>query len=180
MKRDVLNLLRCPACGHPHLLAEVFRERAGDEVQDGILYCRACRTWYPVEDGLLELLAGDLVYHDDRARFWESHADKLTPLGLHPDANRLESDQSRLQRRQQRHFDWWASNDQQTYTAYEQTPFWIAADRIAFAPWRSEIQPDKWLIDVGCAQGRSTFKILDLITESMKYWTVLDVTLSIL
>jgi ubiquinone/menaquinone biosynthesis C-methylase UbiE len=38
----------------------------------------------------------------------------------------------------------------------------LAADRLAFDRWRKEIQPGHWLLDVGCAEGRSTFKLIDL------------------
>jgi SAM-dependent methyltransferase len=41
-------------------------------------------------------------------------------------------------------------------------PFWVAADAIAFSGWRRRIQPGRWLLDVGCGQGRSAFKLMDL------------------
>jgi ubiquinone/menaquinone biosynthesis C-methylase UbiE len=67
-----------------------------------------------------------------------------------------------LQLKQQSHFDWYANNSKQSYWDYEHTSFWLAADQIAFQSWRNEIQERKWLLDVGCAQGRSTFKVMDL------------------
>jgi ubiquinone/menaquinone biosynthesis C-methylase UbiE len=90
------------------------------------------------------------------------HAGALTKHGLHPDTEPADSDGAALQTKQQQHFDWYAANATQTYAEYERTPFWQAADRLAYDPWRSAIRPGRRLLDVGCAQGRSTFKLMDL------------------
>jgi len=139
----------------------VFKEASKNEILDGIVWCEKCHNWYPIEDRLLEFLPIHLAYVDDRAGFWKSYSNELKDLGLSFD---LKSDglNSELQLKQQSHFDWYADNSKQTYTSYEQTPFWLAADALAFNSWRNGIRPGKWLLDVGCAQGRSTFKMMDL------------------
>jgi ubiquinone/menaquinone biosynthesis C-methylase UbiE len=86
----------------------------------------------------------------------------MQTLGLQPDTAPTNKAAVEAQRIQQEHFDWYAGNDTQTYSAYEQMPFWREVDAKTFAAWRKELQPGKWLLDVGCAQGRSTFKLLDL------------------
>jgi 2-polyprenyl-3-methyl-5-hydroxy-6-metoxy-1,4-benzoquinol methylase len=98
---------------------------------------------------------------EDRRRFWDAHSASLRQLGLQSFAV---ADQGtvKAQRLQQKHFDWYAGNDQQTYSSYEQMPFWRALDAAVFADWRRQIHPGSWLLDVGCAQGRSTFPFLDL------------------
>jgi SAM-dependent methyltransferase/uncharacterized protein YbaR (Trm112 family) len=171
MRVEVLTRLRCPACRSSRLASQEFlRER--DEFLEGVVWCEDCRSWFPVEDGFLDLLTGPLAYAEERRAFWKKREAELTALALAPTAPGDgrdepaggESASQALQ--QQKHFDWYASNDEQRYSDYEATPFWRAADRIAFEPWKAEIRermrPDQWLLDVGCAQGRSTFHMMDL------------------
>jgi ubiquinone/menaquinone biosynthesis C-methylase UbiE/uncharacterized protein YbaR (Trm112 family) len=162
MRLDIVELLSCPVCGNHPLSYEYFDMDGEYDIQYGVLWCSACWNWYPIENGLLELLSGDLAYADDRTRFWTDYKTRLEVLGLRPfttTSNQLDVE-NKL--RQQDHFDWFANNPQQTYTSYEQSSFWQAADTLAFEEWRKEIVPGSCLLDVGCAQGRSTFKIIDL------------------
>lgn len=133
-----------------------------ERVADGVVWCGDCIGWYAVEDGLLELLNPGLSYRDDREKFARKYAGDLKLLGLDSSLSSSEPDDNTLQVRQQSHFDWYAHNSKQSYSDYANTPFWVAADKMAFGPWRNEIQKGKWLIDIGCAQGRSTFKVMDL------------------
>jgi SAM-dependent methyltransferase/uncharacterized protein YbaR (Trm112 family) len=162
MNQETLNLLRCPACGAADLTHSVFDEGLSAEILNGVVWCRNCGHWYPVEDGLLELLAGELVYWDDRQRFWNCYADRLTALRLRKDEGQAKSTLNELQAKQQAHFDWYAENRGQTYLEYERMPFWRAFDTKTFDSWRPEMKANSWLLDVGCAQGRSTFKLADL------------------
>jgi ubiquinone/menaquinone biosynthesis C-methylase UbiE len=127
---------------------------------DGVVWCEDCRQWYPIEGRLLDLLIGPLAYADDRARFWSQNEARLRTLELAPESE-ADTSSKALQKHQQRHFDWYAENEDQSYFEYEHTPFWQAADLIAFEPWKRAIAPGSWLLDVGCAQGRSTFKFMD-------------------
>ena len=136
-----------------------------------MVWCQACRTWFPIEEGFLDFLTGPLAYPEEKQRFWETRETQLSALGLAaPDRDgesaRKNATHSEAQALHQReHFDWYASNEEQRYSEYEVTPFWRAADRIAFEPWKAEIRAkkgeDRWLLDVGCAQGRSTFHFMD-------------------
>lgn len=162
MRRDILPLLRCPACQGGGLQAFAWREGQDDTIADGVVGCGHCSTWYPIEDRLLEFLIAPLAYKDDRERFWNTHAQRLIALGLRKDDGGPPSPKEGLQSQQQAYFDSYSLADEHSYCAYEQTPFWRAADQLAFTPWRSKIRPGSWLLDVGCAQGRSTFKLMDL------------------
>jgi ubiquinone/menaquinone biosynthesis C-methylase UbiE/uncharacterized protein YbaR (Trm112 family) len=162
MRFNLINLLRCPICNQSKLSHKAFNGNE-DEIINGVLWCTSCSTWYPIEDRLLEFLVGDLAYPDDRNKFWIKYSEQLTVLGLTSDNNCLPTvTNTELQAKQQTHFDWYAENSKQTYLEYERKPFWLSADRIAFEPWREEIQPGRWLLDVGCAEGRSTLKVMDL------------------
>jgi ubiquinone/menaquinone biosynthesis C-methylase UbiE len=65
------------------------------------------------------------------------------------------------QLKQREHFDWFAENPSQNYTAYQQTPFWVAVDRSTYEAWLAEVTPGGWILDVGCADGRSAFPFAD-------------------
>jgi ubiquinone/menaquinone biosynthesis C-methylase UbiE/uncharacterized protein YbaR (Trm112 family) len=161
MRETALAKMCCPAC-RGALRWQTF-ERWGDaEIDHGVVWCVACHSWYPIEGGLLELLPPELAYREDRDRFWHARRAQLQALGLKPAADAAEAGAADAQRKQQEHFDWYASNEVQSYSAYEQMPFWEAVDRKAFRDWRREVRPGGWLLDVGCAQGRSIFNFMDL------------------
>jgi ubiquinone/menaquinone biosynthesis C-methylase UbiE len=111
-------------------------------------------------------MIGALAYEDDRSRFWSQHEHRLLELGLDPHSA-AGSEQKDLQKIQQKHFDWWADENNQSYFEYEESSFWRAADLIAFEPWKREIAQGSRLLDVGCAQGRSTFKFMDFDLDIM-------------
>ncbi len=163
MYPEVVSKLRCAACQADPLHLETYATAADDDVREGVVWCEVCRTWYPIEDGLLDMLLGGLAYVEDRARFWQTHQTKLSGLGLKPDEAPVNTAEYALQRTQQEHFDKYSGNGQIQYLSdFEQKPFWVAADKIANDPWREQIQQDTWLLDVGSANGRSTFKMADL------------------
>ena len=136
MHADLLDKLVCASCGQNGLSVSIFLKNE-EEILEGAVWCEHCKFWYPIEDGLLEFLARDLAYTDDRAKFWSLHAKELEALGLKPNEV-ADKEACVLQRQQQDHFDWYAANTTQTYKDYADTPFWTASDKIAFEPWRRQ------------------------------------------
>ena len=117
MRPDVIDMLVCPECGGHPLCYEDFVTDGGTEILDGVVWCSTCGKWYPIEDGLLELLENALAYTEDRARFWDTHAAHLMNMGLKPYTSSCEQCDTEAQRQQQAHSDWYAANPQQSYTA---------------------------------------------------------------
>lgn len=158
MQASVATVLRCPGCGDTHLRAETYEGSPGGDIREGAIICRRCRTWYPIEDHVLEFLPPQLAYWEDRKKFFQNHKTRLKGLGFVP----READQSYpLQRTQQQYFDWYADNERQAYTSYAESPFWQATDAHIFGAWEKRIRPGMRLLDVGCAQGRSAFRFAD-------------------
>ena len=135
---------------------------------EGIVWCRSCRMWYPVEEGVLDLLLGDLAYAEDRKRFRERHAITFEELDL-VSAPPAADASVKLQSLQQAHFDWYATNTKQSYLAYEQMPFWLSVDALTFEDWKKQLRPGSRVLDVGCGNGRSTFKLMDLDLEILAF-----------
>lgn len=162
MRESVLPRLCCAAC-RGNLAWKTFRAGADGVIEEGVAWCEHCRGWYPIEESLLELLPPDLAYHEDRRRFWQRCQTELSALGLEAPAQQAaEPSAAEAQRHQQQHFDWYGNNDGQTYGSYSEMPFWRAVDDLTFADWKKQVRPGGWLLDVGCAQGRSTFPFMDL------------------
>jgi len=116
-------------------------------------------AWYPIEDRVLELLQPALAYAADRASFHKTWQHRLQEVGLSVKAGQQATEDVTEQLHQQQHFDWYSDNDSQTYNTYERMRFWQLVDHHIFAAWCEQIKPDTRLLDVGCAQGRSTFKV---------------------
>ena len=160
MLKSVLPLLRCPGCRATPLRAVVFRATA-HRILDGALTCAACRAIYTIDDGLLELVPSSLVDADAAARFADRFAAQLVAAGVSVGPGPHQADVT-AQLAQRKHFDWFAENDSQTYTAYQASPFWVAEDAQTFAAWRARITPGASVLDVGCANGRSAFPLLNV------------------
>lgn len=169
MRSEILRLLLCPECLASPLEHAPFSRSPDGAIDSGVAWCVHCEAWYPIEDGILELLRAPLAYAEDRDRFWKKHEARLRDLGLAKNRAGPPGPHDVATRQQQTHFDWYAANDTQTYNTYETMPFWRAADALAFGPWREEIRPGRRLLDVACAQGRSTFPWMDLDIEIVAF-----------
>src|SRR4051794_12565658 len=64
----ITTYLTCASCSNDTLQVTAF-DRDGDEVMHGVAICDACRAWYRIEDGLLELLPTTLRNAERDARF---------------------------------------------------------------------------------------------------------------
>ncbi|MEO8400905.1 MAG: methyltransferase domain-containing protein [Gammaproteobacteria bacterium] len=161
MKGNLLQHLRCTTC-QGNLAWHAYSNHNKDEIKDGIAWCESCKNWYPIEDSLLELLPPNLAYHDDRKRFFEKYRADMENRGLIVAADQEKDSSVEMQLKQQEHFDWYSQNENQSYNDYEHLPFWEAVDLVTFADWRKRVKPNTWMLDIGCAQGRSAFKFMDM------------------
>jgi SAM-dependent methyltransferase/uncharacterized protein YbaR (Trm112 family) len=162
MLKTLVPLLACPTCGNDRSLeSQSFSADTDGHIQDGVLVCRCCGTWYSIDDGLLELVPRSLAEQDDLSAFSRRWKTRLDLLGLRPSAEPLSRRNFQAQLKQREHFDWYAENGDQSYCDYETTPFWKAVDAAAFGQWRPQIAQRAWLLDVGCANGRSAFRLID-------------------
>lgn len=84
LRQETVSLLSCAACGSDALNSDVFAEGPDRQIETGVLWCRSCRSYFPVEEGILELVSGALADTQARDRFWSAHKAQLEPLGLEP------------------------------------------------------------------------------------------------
>jgi len=160
MRKSVLQMLCCPVCRNT-LHSHAYEMESDDDIREGVTWCTSCHNFYPIERNLLELLPPNLAYSEDKMRFWHSHRQDLKERGLSINESVSQNASFEMQKKQQEHFDWYSKNENQDYNAYERLPFWKSVDTLTFADWHKSVQPGKVMLDIGCAQGRSTFKFTD-------------------
>ncbi|WP_321401361.1 methyltransferase domain-containing protein [Maridesulfovibrio sp.] len=152
-----IKLLCCPECKNKLEHINFESSSSAKEIHDGVLYCKACNEWYPIEHGVADLLTGPLAYQSKLDSFWEKHKDRLKSVNLQ---QRKQSESNNtgneLELEQQRHSDWFADNEEQTYTEFSEQTTWTCADEIVLEEWKDEISDNTNILEIGCAQGRFT------------------------
>jgi SAM-dependent methyltransferase/uncharacterized protein YbaR (Trm112 family) len=158
----VIPKLMCPACADENgtLAPQVFDADPADHIRAGVVICTGCRAWYPIQDGILELVRPELLDGEAFAAFVSRFGGHLTGVGLtvaaaHPGGAPAADVSAQLEQRQ--HFDWYAENPTQDYSDYARSPFWCAVDDVTFEAWTGRVRREDWLLDIGCANGRSSF-----------------------
>jgi ubiquinone/menaquinone biosynthesis C-methylase UbiE/uncharacterized protein YbaR (Trm112 family) len=158
MKLAFVDLFRCPTCLRSGLVAH-SEETVEGRCAQGVLICRSCRAWYPISDYVLDLLPGGRERPGSRAEFFECNRGWLEPLGVGPPAAEADP-QFAAQMHQREHFDDLARRqDEFSYRALGQLHFQRALREITFAEWEPRIRPGAVILDIGCADGLSTFDV---------------------
>jgi ubiquinone/menaquinone biosynthesis C-methylase UbiE/uncharacterized protein YbaR (Trm112 family) len=139
-RKRFVKIARCPTCRKGKL-----------QWTDEVAICKTCHAWFPIIDDIPELVPISIAYNEDREKTWKH-------VGIR---YRLHNDSKQIPRYvaqdvQRHHFDTYATDSTQSYNTYERMSFWKAIDKVIFGTWM-DIMPDQaTILDVGCAQGRST------------------------
>lgn len=158
---DLFPKLQCPNCGNIHLELDVFDMGENNHVNNGVIQCRECDTWYPIEEELLEFIEPAMMYQEDVNRFYQAHRAKFQELNIPPmDFDRFNKGDNKGQQEEQRqHFDDFATDDKMSYDKFENLPFMKALTGILYDVWKTKTKNDEWLIDIGSGNGNSAFKM---------------------
>ena len=161
MLKKVLSLYVCPCCrdGEGTLAATAFNE-TNDEIIDGLLRCSSCSASFPIVDRLLDLVPPPLLDLAVLSAFEQRYAAELTAIGYERSADAGTAsthEELAAQLKQRAHFDGYADGVLQRYDDYANMSFWRAADDWTFERWHRLIAPGELLLDIGCADGRSSF-----------------------
>jgi SAM-dependent methyltransferase len=136
-------------------------EGTNDDIIDAIVWNKETKDWYFVEERLLDLLPPAFSYPQDRKLFFQKYENSFTQLGLQLDEgiSKEFNKTAKSVLEQQEHFDEYSGSEKQSYSEYENSPFWKAADNITYSHWNKILHysspKDKLLVDIGSAQGRS-------------------------
>lgn len=164
MHRDFVPLLSCPGCRRPGLTLNALDGCLGPVHSEGVLTCGTCGRWFPISDHLLDLVPDALVDVPSRLAFWARHRERLAALGLDefrpdhtPSGGALE-----VQSKQRQYFDGLAERvDEHSYQHFMGTAFWRAEDARLYERWLPQIAPGALVLDVGCGDGRTTFRLAE-------------------
>lgn len=160
MDLALTGLLRCPICAGS--LEPYAFESSDSFCEIGLLVCSGCSGWYPVSGFVLDLLPPERAVAGSRARFFDLHCSRLEALGLEPPAaGGADIDLAfAAQAHQREHFDDLARRgDEFSYEALGRQPFQIALRELTYGEWRPLLAPGSVVLDIGCADGISTFDI---------------------
>lgn len=165
MLKSLVEKLACPTCKDTQrgLDLHVFRDGNDGHVADGVLTCRGCGVFYPIENDLLELVPPALLDPAALPAFLARFSAQLSSRGISaPAATSGKADEFSEQLAQRRHFDDFASGAMPDYT---KTAFIRAASRRYINIWKGKLPPGgAWILDIGCGTGISSFPFADANT----------------
>jgi SAM-dependent methyltransferase len=160
MNIDLASRFRCPDCGAEGLDPQPFKISRPGRMQYGILVCERCAGWNPVTDHVADLLPKALALPGTRTRFYDRNRNRLEKSGREPPATSAADPAFAAQVHQREHFDDLARRDDRfSYDALGRMPFQLASRELTFEEWAPRIRPGSVVLDIGCADGLSTFDI---------------------
>jgi ubiquinone/menaquinone biosynthesis C-methylase UbiE len=160
MKIKLAKRLRCPECGVEGLDPQPFKISRPGWMEHGILVCKRCEAWYPVTGHVADLLPKAHAFPGTRGSFYERNRDRFQGSGREQPATSSPDPAFAAQVHQREHFDDLARRgDRFSYDALGRMPFQRASRDLMFEEWTPRIQPGSVVLDIGCADGLSTFDI---------------------
>lgn len=148
MNRDAIDHLICPLCASERLVLLSYIEAGHpDVVDEGIVTCQECGSWFRIENGILDFLPPSLCGSDSYADFAEKHD---LPL-----PERAVAFQERQKTVQIEYFN----EDPSIYESrVVHSPFYLAMDEVTFLDWleRNHERICGPVLDVGCGTGRQS------------------------
>jgi SAM-dependent methyltransferase/uncharacterized protein YbaR (Trm112 family) len=167
MLQTLVPLLRCPTCKSPEgkMRLEEFVPGQDGHVSDGVLICRNCGGWYPIERDVLEFVPPPLLDRNDLDAFCGRFSRRLDTLGLkRPPASDPAQAGFADQVKQREHFDLYAE-EVPGFKDYTLIPFIRAtATRYVRLAGEQLKGPRSWLLDIGCGNGLQSYPLLDKCT----------------
>jgi SAM-dependent methyltransferase/uncharacterized protein YbaR (Trm112 family) len=153
--------LCCPTCAG-HLDPHPFELDDSGGCETGLLACSGCGTWYPITGSVLDLLPEGRAETAVRCHLLGEYGRRIEALGLRPPARGGPADPDFVaQAHQREHFDDLAVRDDEfSYGSLGRQPFQIALRELTYRRWLPKIPSGSVVLDIGCADGISTFDIL--------------------
>jgi len=150
MHRSLLDRIRCPACGHTDFHLQVFQER-GDLVEEGVLTCAACATWFRIEQSITDLLPMDLRRWSFHQAFASRHSLSAGP------ANPATRDTAKREQ-----IDFFATDSATYEQEITRSPCFAALDTVTLARWLDrQAGQSRRFLDLGCGTGRQSLRIAE-------------------
>ncbi len=147
MNPDTLALLICPECSSADLRLDTYYSQ-GLAVQNGLLSCPACRSWYRIENGIVDLLPRSVANKPRRLAFARNHS---LPYDEY---------ESKVEKHKTEQMLFYSEGYQHYEEKVAQSPYFRALDEIYFKKWvHSNLAAGDRVLDVGCGTGRQTITL---------------------
>lgn len=138
----MLPYILCPTCSGDDLTREEYAWD-GDIVLEGRLICKSCRTWYRIENSIVDLLPLSLRRTDLYEKFVQKYNLSFEKT------NELKNKQKESQ------IDFFIKSSKSYEEQITNNPYFKALDKIVFHEWiKRTLRPGYWVLEIGCGTGR--------------------------
>lgn len=156
-RKETIKSLNCIYCSGQLFNVSFFDDTPGSE--SGILSCPICKRWYPISEGIVEILPDDKIDWDFRERFHQKvkdqhHEEKVERALSFKFKSSNKSSKFGFSERMVNVYDDIAVN----------TPFWEKVEAHFINKWLSifkNIEKKEMMLEVGCGTGRTTEKFAE-------------------
>lgn len=146
MHVPLIKLIKCPVCEAATFTLQCFREN-GDSVEEGAVKCSACKVWFRVEKGILDLMPLDLRRWDLYESFARKHSMVLNKEVI--SGEKAKTDQ----------IEFFAEDSVEYDAQVTNSPIFLALDDVVVAGWlKQRSSGTSKLLDLGCGTGRQTVR----------------------
>lgn len=148
-----IPFFRCLKCGKElSLKAFEFRRGNTDNIQEGVLFCPSCKTFYPITEGIPFLLDSGYYEYFDTKGFVRRWADKFD-FGNYTLLDRKTVPEKLKQ------LNFYNVDSDSYDDLVSHSKFWKASDWNILRRWFVELPAEGMILDIGCGTGRCTIPL---------------------
>jgi 2-polyprenyl-3-methyl-5-hydroxy-6-metoxy-1,4-benzoquinol methylase/uncharacterized protein YbaR (Trm112 family) len=147
MKQTTIDIIACTDCNSQLTLKEFSKN--DKELLEGVFTCKTCGSWFPVTDGIGNMLPEHLASKKAREEFVKKWSFKA------PKKKARKNEMSDADKMKQINF---YNEDCDEYDEnLESTPFWKSNDWNCIKRWVAKTKTGDQMLDIGCGTGRASF-----------------------
>jgi len=149
MRKELLELIRCPNCEKDRLSLSVFSETTKGNIENGVIKCSDCKSWFRIDEQIADLLPlgiSNTAKYRDFAKKWN----------LNFSDSEIDNTDYAAQKEQINFF----VKDSINYDKEVlETPIYQALDRSYLLPWIQKIMPEQNVLVIAGGTGREATPI---------------------
>ena len=149
MDENLVNFIICPNCKSDSFSLKPFAQK-NKQVHEGVVTCNSCKTWYRIEDGILDLLPLNLRRHELYVKFAEKFYLPVNGIG---------TDSSKSQKKEQILF--FKENVSQYDHDVTDSMYFRTLDKLTFGKWldQNSEKITNPILELGCGTGKQSIQI---------------------
>lgn len=149
MDENLLNFIICPNCKSDSFSLKPFAQK-NNQLHEGVVTCNSCKTWYKIEDGILDLLPLNLRRHELYTKFTEKY---------HLPSQGIETESTKSQKKEQILF--FKENVSHYDNDVTDSMYFKALDKLTFGKWldKNYEKITSPILELGCGTGKQSIQI---------------------